>query len=50
MPALADALPPYIECVHIFAERDGGFHSAQEAARIAAARGIETHIKAFEAR
>jgi hypothetical protein len=50
MPALMENLPAYAECLHIFAERDGGEHFAKEAARIAAARGIETHVKAFEAR
>jgi hypothetical protein len=50
MPALMENLPAYTECLHIFAERDGGEHFAKEAARIAAARGIETHVKAFEAR
>jgi hypothetical protein len=50
MPALMGNLPPYVECLHIFAERDeAGLHFAREAARIAAARGIETHVKAFEA-
>jgi hypothetical protein len=50
MPALMGNLPAYVECLHIFAECDGGERFAKEAARIAAARGIETHIKAFEAR
>jgi hypothetical protein len=50
MPALVENLPPYTECLHIFAERDRGFDHAKEAARIAAARGIETHVKAFGAR
>lgn len=50
MPAVAGNLPGYIECLHIFAERDGGFNYAKEAARIAAARGIETHVKAYEAK
>jgi hypothetical protein len=50
MPALVENLPPYTECLHIFAERDGGERFAKEAARIAAARGIETHVKAFGAR
>lgn len=47
MPALAEALSSYVECVHIFAERDGGFRFAQEAARIAKERGIEIHLRAF---
>jgi hypothetical protein len=50
MPGLMENLPAYTECLHIFAERDGGERFAKEAARIAAARGIETHVKAFEAR
>jgi hypothetical protein len=50
MPALMGNLRAYVECLHIFAERDSGERFAKEAARIAAARGIETHIKAFEAR
>jgi Toprim domain len=51
MPALVKNLPPYTECLHIFAERDeAGLRFAREAALIAAARGIETHVKAFEAR
>lgn len=49
MPAVARNLPGYVECLHIFAERDGGFSYAQEAARIAAARGIETHLKEYGA-
>ena len=48
MPAVARNLPGYVECLHIFAEHDGGLNSAKEAARIAAARGIETHLKAYE--
>jgi hypothetical protein len=47
MPALAEALPSYIECVHIFAERDGGFRFAQKAARIVKEREIEIHLRAF---
>lgn len=51
MPRLMGNLPAYTECLHIFAERDeAGLRFAREAARIAAARGIETHVKAFEAR
>jgi hypothetical protein len=51
MPALMGTVPAYTECLNIFAERDeAGLRFAREAARIAAARGIETHIKAFEAR
>jgi hypothetical protein len=51
MPALVKNLPAYTECLHIFAERDeAGLRFAREAARIAAARGIETHVKAFGAR
>jgi hypothetical protein len=45
MPAVARNLPGYVERLHIFAERDGGLLSAKEAARIAAARGIEVHMK-----
>jgi hypothetical protein len=51
MPRLVEKLPAYTECQHIFAERDeAGLRFAREAARIAAARGIKTHVKAFEAR
>jgi hypothetical protein len=50
LPALVENLPGYVECLHIFAERDAGMRFAQEAARIAAARGIETHVKAYEAK
>ena len=51
MPALVENLPVYTECLHIFAERDeAGLCFARKAARMAAARGIETHVKAFEAR
>jgi hypothetical protein len=50
LPALVENLPGYLECLHIFAERDAGMRFAQEAARIAAARGIETHVKAYEAK
>jgi hypothetical protein len=50
MPALVENLPPYTECLHIFAERDGGEQFAKEAARIVTARGIETHVKAFGGR
>ena len=49
MPAVARNLPGYVECLHIFAERDGGFNSAKESARIAAARGIEVHMKVYGA-
>jgi hypothetical protein len=51
MPSLVENLPAYTECLHIFAERDkAGLRFAREAARRASARGIETHVKAFETR
>jgi hypothetical protein len=50
MPKVAAVLPAYVECVHILAERDGGFHFAQEAARIVKERGIEIHLQAFGGR
>ena len=50
MPALIGNLPPYVECLHIFAERDEAGLRFARRRRIAAARGIETHVKAFEAR
>jgi hypothetical protein len=49
MPAVAGNLPGYVECLQIFAERDGGFNYAKEAAQIAAARGIEVHMKVYGA-
>jgi Toprim domain-containing protein len=49
MPKLIESLPPYTECLHIFAERDeAGLRFAREAARLAVARGIEPHLKAFD--
>jgi hypothetical protein len=49
MPALVENLPAYTECLHIFAERDAaGLRFAREAARIAVARGISPHLKAFD--
>jgi Toprim domain len=49
MPKLIENLPPYTACLHIFAERDAaGLRFAREAARLAVARGIETHVKAFD--
>jgi Toprim domain len=45
MPKIAVALPPYVECVTIFAHRDEGMRSAKEAARLIAAMGTEVHIK-----
>jgi hypothetical protein len=48
MPKLIESLPPYTECLHIFAERDeAGLRFARAAARLAIARRIETHVKAF---
>jgi hypothetical protein len=49
MPKLIESLPAYTECLHIFAERDeAGLRFAREAAGLAVARGIETHVKAFD--
>jgi hypothetical protein len=49
MPALIENLPAYTGCLHIFAERDeAGLRFAREAARLAVARRIETHVKAFD--
>jgi hypothetical protein len=49
MPKLIESLPPYTECLHIFAERDeAGLRFARDAARLAVACGIETHVKAFD--
>ena len=46
MPALADAVPPYIECVTIFAHNDqSGHHGATELAAMLVARGIEVLIE-----
>jgi hypothetical protein len=46
MPKIATALPPYVECVTIFAHRDEpGMRGAKEAARLIAAMGTEVHIK-----
>jgi Toprim domain len=46
MPKIATALPPYVECVTIFAHRDEpGMRGAKEAARLIAAMGAEVHIK-----
>jgi hypothetical protein len=46
MPKIAAALPPYVECVTIWADRDEtGLRFAREAARIIQARKIEVRIK-----
>jgi hypothetical protein len=46
MPKIAVALPPYVECVRIFAHRDEtGLRFAKEAARLIAAMEVEVHIK-----
>ena len=46
MPKIAAALPPYVECVTIFAHRDEtGMRFAKEAARVIAATEVEVHIK-----
>jgi putative DNA primase/helicase len=46
MPKIAAALPPYVECVTIFAHRDEtGIRFAKEAARLIAAMGTEVHLK-----
>lgn len=46
MPAVAAALPAYVECVTIWADRDGiGLRFARDAARIIQARKIEVRIK-----
>jgi len=46
MPAVAAALPAYVECVTIWADRDEtGLRFAREAARIIQARKIEVRIK-----
>jgi hypothetical protein len=46
MPKIAAALPPYVECVTIWADRDEtGLRFARDAARIIQARKIEVRIK-----
>ena len=46
LPSLADAVPPYIECVTIFAHNDqSGHHGATELAAMLVARGIEVLIE-----
>jgi putative DNA primase/helicase len=46
MPKIAAALPPYVECITIFAHRDEtGLRFAKEAARLIAATEVEVHIK-----
>jgi hypothetical protein len=46
MPKIAAVLPPYVECVTIFAHRDEtGMRFAKEATRVIAATEVEVHIK-----
>jgi hypothetical protein len=46
MPKIAAALPPYVECVTIFAHRDeAGMRGAKEAARLITATGVEVNLK-----
>jgi hypothetical protein len=46
MPKIAAALPPYVECVTIFAHRDeAGMRGTKEAAQLIAAMKVEVHLK-----
>jgi hypothetical protein len=46
MPKIVAALPPYVECITIFAHRDEtGMRFAKDAARLIAAMRVEVHIK-----
>jgi hypothetical protein len=51
MPALADAVPGYVECVSIFGHRDAaGERGARELAAQLINRRVETFLKFLEAR
>jgi putative DNA primase/helicase len=51
MPALADAVPSYVECVNIFGHRDAaGERGAHELAAQLINRRVETFLKFLEAR